>query len=147
MRTFTRHLNDRSVSVFGSVVAPFLAWLHTSFLTLMSQSTRKTGRPWASLVVVPILMVGCVLTLHLPLLIPLAGLCWWWGSTPSDPWAWLLGILEAAWGVQWALLGLFGLVDYPEHRALVAVLWIGYAVLIAAIGAVNRWKYNRRYGW
>ncbi|MHB8247115.1 MAG: hypothetical protein ACYDGN_17570 [Acidimicrobiales bacterium] len=66
----------------------------------------------------------------------------------GEPWgAWLLGILEAAWGVQWALLGLFGLVDYPRQRAIVAVLWIGYSLLIAGIGAVNRWKYNRRYGW
>ncbi|MHB1787634.1 MAG: hypothetical protein ACYCS7_16155 [Acidimicrobiales bacterium] len=123
----------------------FLAWLRHSFLTLMTQSTRRTGRPWIALVVVPIVMVGCVLTLHLWFVVPLAVLCWWW--TPSDdPWAWVLGILEAAWGVQWGVLGLYGLMAYPDHRVLVEGLWIGYALAIAGVGALNRWRYHHRYG-
>ena len=141
MRSTIRHQSY----IQSTVGSQSLARLRSVSLISCSQLVRRADRPWFTLVFVPIVMLACVVTLHLLLLLPLAALCWWWGST-EDRLMWVLGILEAAWGVQWACLGLFGYMDYPHARPLVAVLWIGYALVIAGIGAANRWKYNRRYG-
>jgi len=141
MRSSIRPLNDFR----DAAVAQFLARLRTVWLVSWPQSIRRTTRPWAALVVVPILMVLAAMTLHFWLVVVLAALCWWWGSK-DDPWMWVLSILEAVWGLQWGAVGLYFLVAYPGHRALVSVLWIAYALAIAGIGAVNRWRGNRRFG-
>jgi hypothetical protein len=71
--------------------------------------------------------------------------CWWWAST-DDPWAFVLGILEAAWGVQWGAIGLYLIAAYPNNLVTVVAIWFGYAFAMAGIGAVNRFRFHRRYG-
>ena len=112
---------------------------------LASLSVRRTDRPWLTLVVVPLLTVSAVLVGHFLIVVPLVALMWWWGSS-SDPWLWILGILEACWGVQWAFVGVTLFTTFPRHVPLDSVAWIGYALVVAGIGAVNRWRYHRRYG-
>lgn len=112
---------------------------------LVRRTVRRCDRPWLSLVVVPIAIIGAAVSMRLLLIVPLVALMWWWGSSET-PWVWILGVLEAAWGIQWAVLGLTLLATYPRHRLAVAVCWIGYALLVAGIGAINRWKYQRKYG-
>ena len=104
----------------------------------------RRDRPYLALVALPLAMVAA--TLAFPaLLVPLAFLCWWWG--PSDwPWAWLLGIVEACFGVQWAVTGAYCLAAFPRHTVLVGLLWALYALLVAGAGALGRW-HGRRYGW
>lgn len=142
MRSSTHSLRNLSVDTMvgwpldslrrlGNFVAPQLA--------------RRTDRPWLALVVVPLAIVFATVTLHLLLIVPLVALMWWWGSSETA-WVWILGVLESAWGVQWAFFGLLGLSSYPRHRALIAVVWIAYALLVAGVGAVNRWRYGRGFG-
>jgi hypothetical protein len=108
----------------------------------------RTDRLWLSLVAIPLAIPAVVLAgrFWLWLLPPLALLAWWWGSV-EWAWAWLVGIMEACYGIQWMYVGVYALTAYPRHRALVGVLWAGYAALVAAVGAVNRWRYQRHYGW
>ena len=106
---------------------------------------RRKDRPWLALVLVPLTIVLATVTLHLVLLVPLVALMWWFGSSET-PWVWILGILESAWGVQWALIGIVGLSSYPQHRALVAAVVIVYGLLVAGVGATNRLRYGRRFG-
>ena len=54
--------------------------------------------------------------------------------------------MEACWGVQWSLIGIYGLQDFP-HRLLLGVLWFAYAGAVAAVGSLNCWRYNRKSGW
>lgn len=151
MRPTTSILNNlrrsamRGIAPNGSAQTRLLVGLHRSAALLMSQFARRTDSPWRALVLVPILLALAVVTLHLWFVPPLVALCWWWGSK-DDPWMWVLGILEAAWGVQWGAMGLYGLMDFPHHRGLVEVLWVGYALAIAGVGAVNRWQFQRKYG-
>ncbi len=108
--------------------------------------TLRRGRPWLALVVVPLAMVAATVALQLWWDIPLAMLTWWWAPA-DDPWVWLLGILEACFGVQWAFIGATCLANFPTHRILVGVIWIAYAGFIAAVGWTNRRRYSRKYGW
>lgn len=86
-----------------------------------------------------------VLTLQLWAIPLLIALMWYFGSAET-PWIWLAAIVESCWGAQWVLIGTYLLGTYPEDRAIIAVLWIGYAVIVAAIGMVNRYRYERDYG-
>lgn len=94
---------------------------------------------------VPLALAFAIVTLHLWLVLPLMALCWWWGST-DDRWLWVLGLLEAAWGCQWAAVGLYALTAFPDSRGIAEALWVGYALLIAGVAALNRWRYQRKYG-
>ena len=135
----------RGVATKSSVVTRSLSWLRIAVPTSWLQSARRTDRPWLALVLVPILMAAAVLTLHLWLLPVLIALCWWWAST-DDPWAFVLGILEAAWGVQWGAIGIYLLAAYPNNLVTVVAIWFCYAFGMAGIGAVNRIRFHRRYG-
>jgi hypothetical protein len=106
---------------------------------------ERKDRPWCALVIVPLCVLLAVLTVQLWALVPLVVLMWWWGSTET-PWVWILGILESCWGAQWVLIGTYLLGTFPNDRGAVAVFWIGYAVLVAGIGMVNRYRYAREFG-
>jgi len=106
----------------------------------------RKDRLWLSLVAVPLALTAVVLAGQFALILPLVALAWWWASQ-EWAWAWLVGIMEACWGIQWAYVGVYTLATYPEDRGMVAAGWIGYAALVACVAAVNRWRYHRRHGW
>jgi hypothetical protein len=54
--------------------------------------------------------------------------------------------LRNCWGCQWVLIGTYLLGTYPHDRGAIAVFWIGYAVIVAGIGMVNRYRYQRQFG-
>ena len=114
--------------------------------SLESVLAQRKDRLWLSLVAVPLALTAAMLAGAFTLVIPLTLLAAWWGS---QEWllAWLVGIMEACFGIQWGYVGAYALATYPQDRPLVAGLWIAYAALVAAVGAVNRWRYNRKYGW
>lgn len=141
----TSSLHDLSVNTIGACAFRFLRRSWPGVMQLLRRMTCRRDRPWFALVFVPIAIIGAAVSMRLLLIVPLVALMFWWGSSET-PWVWILGVLEAAWGIQWAVLGLTLLATYPRHRAAAAVCWIGYALLVAGIGAVNRWKYQRKYG-
>ena len=81
-------------------------------------SDRRAHRPWMALVICPLAMIPVALIADYWVLVPIAALCWWWANDDDWTWAWLLGILEACWGIQWAV-----------------------------IGSWNRWHDHRKYAW
>jgi hypothetical protein len=117
-----------------------------SIALFRSLLAKRQDRLWLSMVAVPLAITAAALLSQFWLLVPLAVLCCWWGSVEWC-WAWLVGVMEACWGVQWSLIGIYGLQDFPRHRLLVGVLWFAYAGAVAAVGALNRWRYNRKSGW
>lgn len=149
MRSSLRPLHDLTVGTIVASVGQIARRSVPSLPPVAAQArrvlARRKDRPWLALVVVPLAIVVATVTLHLLVIVPLVALMWWWGSSETA-WVWILGVLESAWGIQWAFFGLLGLSSYPRHRALVAVLWIAYALLVAGVGAVNRWRYGRRFG-
>lgn len=147
MSYFPFPLNDRRTVVYA-LRSRADAAVHRASSLLHAQLAMRTDRLWLSLVAIPLAIPAVVLAgrFWLWLLPPLALLAWWWGSV-EWAWAWLVGIMEACYGIQWMYVGVYALTAYPRHRALVGVLWAGYAALVAAVGAVNRWRYQRHYGW
>lgn len=110
----------------------------------------RQDRPLLSLVVCPLAILAATLRGSespgiLWLLVPLAILTWWWGST-EWPWTWLLGVMEAAFGIQWAMLGTYCLAAFPHDRILVGILWASYAGGVAGIAHLNRRRVGR-YSW
>jgi hypothetical protein len=91
-------------------------------------------------------MTAVALQYDLRLLIPIAMLCWWWASSESR-WLWLLGLVEGCFGIMWALLGATLIAEFPHNTIAVGLGWAAYALVVAIGGAVNRWRFQRRYGW
>jgi hypothetical protein len=110
----------------------------------------QTDRPYLCLVALPlailaVTLAGSELPAVLWLLVPLALFTWWWGST-EWAWTWLLGIMEACYGIEWAIIGSYCLAAFPHERILVGVLWAAYALGVAGMAHVNR-KRTTRYDW
>ena len=88
--------------------------------------------PWVARVAVPLAMIATGLT----------GLWWSWpvlalcslGASPGETWGWVLAIEEAIVGTEWAWLGASSLASFPANRALIALCWIAFPALLAAIG-------------
>lgn len=143
--------SDRRRSVLVRSLLPSTAarvQRNTSLLrcSLLGWCATRQDNLWRALVAVPLAITAAVLAGEFWLVLPLALLAWWWGSREWGL-AWLVGVMEACFGVQWGYVGAYALATYPHHRALVGALWIGYAALVAGVGAVNRWHYNRKSGW
>ena len=110
----------------------------------------RQDRPLLSLVACPLAMVAVTLAgsespAILWLLVPLVILTWWWGST-AWPWTWVLGVMEACYGVQWAVIGTYCVAAFPHDRIVVGVLWAAYAGGVAGVAHFNR-KRAARYAW
>jgi hypothetical protein len=112
-------------------------------------TAARTERPWLALVAVPLAMTASMDAFTLdgspPLWIawlPLAGCAWWWAPRHEFRWTFLLALEAGGFGVQWSLLGALSLAAWPGSRGLVAGLWIGVALLVAAVSALNRWRYR-----
>ena len=68
------------------------------------------------------------------------------GARRHGPGTWVLGVMEACYGIQWAVIGTYSLAAFPHGRILVGVLWPAYAGGVAGIAHLNR-KRAGRYGW
>ena len=116
----------------------------------LSVVAARRDRPYLCLVALPLAILAVTLAgsehpAVLWLLVPLAALTWWWGST-EWPWTWLLGVMEACYGVQWGVIGTYCLAAFPHARILVGVLWAAYALGVAGVAHLNR-KRVGRYSW
>lgn len=110
----------------------------------------RQDRPLLSLVACPLAILAVTLAgsespAVLWLLVPLVILTWYWAST-EWPWTWVLGVMEACYGVQWAVIGTYCLAAFPHDRILVGILWAAYAGGVAEIAHVNRQRIGR-YSW
>ena len=110
------------------------------------QLRHRQERPWIALVGIPLEAVAVAIAglwlYELLLIIPLL-----WLSPWEEPWTWILGIEEAAFGIQWGYIGVYALNSWSQDYVVIGLLWASYAGVIASIGAVNRWHYKRRWGW
>lgn len=127
------------------IVSAWRSWPTRASSGARTLARQRSDRPWYALVAVPLLVLVAVLTVQFWALVPLVALMWWFGSAES-PLIWILAVVESAWGCQWVLIGTYLLATYPDDRGTVAVVWIGYAALVAALGMVNRYRYQRQYG-
>ena len=111
-----------------------------------NQLRHRQERPWIALVGIPLEAVAVAIAglwfYELILIIPLL-----WLSPWEESWIWILGVEEAAFGIQWAYIGVYALMTWSHAIVIVGLLWSSYAGLVAALGAVNRWKYKKRWGW
>ena len=117
----------------------------------LSVVAARRDRPYLCLVALPLAILAVTLAgsespAVLWLLIPLAILTWYWGST-EWPWTWVLGVMEGCYGIQWAVIGTYCLADFPHERIVVGVLWAAYALSVAGIARLNRRKRAARYDW
>jgi hypothetical protein len=111
----------------------------------------RRDRPYLSLVALPLAILattleGSVSPALLWLLVPLVTFTWYWGSTEWS-WTWVLGVMEAAYGVQWGVIGTYCLAAFPHDRIVVGILWAAYAGGVAGVAAASRSQYEHRYGW
>ena len=145
MRYVPSPMNDRRITLPGLPAQVHIAAQRTKSLARALLAKRQ-DRLWLSLVAVPLAMITVTLQLDLWLLIPIAVACWWWASSESQ-WLWLLGIMEGCFGVVWAYLGVYLLAEFPHNQIAIGAGWLAYALVVAVSGGVNRWRFNRRYGW
>lgn len=150
MRYVSFPLNGKKIALPGSPVPDSPAKVHFTVqrmeLTLHALLAKRHDHLWLSLVAVPLAMTAVALRFDLRLLIPIAILCWWWASSESQ-WLWLLGLVEGCFGIIWAYLGATLLAEFPHHHVAVGIGWAAYALVVAIGGAVNRWQFQRKYGW
>ena len=145
MRYDSHPLKDRRVTVPNLPIKVNIAVqrAETMARTLLA---KRQDHLWLSLVAVPLAMTAVALRFDLRLLIPIAILCWWWASSTSQ-WLWLLGLMEGCFSIIWAYLGAYLLTEFPHNRIAVGAGWAAYALVVAVGGGVNRWRFQRRYGW
>lgn len=142
MNPATAPLNDEGIRVVS-----LLRTTAKRVLTLGHAVTeRRHDRPWLSLVAVPLAMTGATVSLQLWFLPALILLAWWYAPTDSVI-VTLLAVLEACFGVQWAIIGATCLAAFPAHVYLVGALWAAYAGVVVVLGGINRRKFGRPYGW
>jgi len=145
MRYVSRPLNNKRIVVPGLPYQVHIAVQRTGCLARALLAKRQ-DRLWLSLVAVPLAMIIVTLQLDLWLLIPIAILCWFWASSESQ-WLWLLGIMEGCFGIVWAYLGVYLLAEFPHNQIAIGAGWVAYALVVAVAGGVNRWRFQRKYGW
>jgi hypothetical protein len=145
MRYVSSPLNDNRIAVPGLPYQVHIAAQRAKSFARALLAKRQ-DRLWLSLVAVPLAMIAATLQLELWLLIPIAVACWWWASSDSQ-WLWLLGIMEGCFGIVWGYLGAYLLAEFPHHQIAVGAGWICYALVVALSGGVNRWRFQRTYGW
>jgi uncharacterized membrane protein len=138
-------MNNSRIAVPGSLTQVRIAAQRTESLA-RALIAKRQDRLWLSLVAVPLAMIIAALQFDLRLLIPIAILCWWWASLESQ-WLWLLGLIEGCFGIAFAYLGAYLLAEFPHNQIAVGAGWAAYALVVAIGGCVNRWRFNRRYGW
>jgi len=128
LKVVVLRLAQRAVSLAGSLAA------------------NRQHRPWLSLVAVPLALTAVTLLYLFWLVIPLGILSWWWA--PEEwPWAWLLGVMEACFTVLWASFGIAVLTFFPHALWQVGLGWVVSAGFVAGTSALNRQRFQRKYGW
>lgn len=85
----------------------------------------------------PLAAVAAVDSYQWWVLVPVGLLMWWWVPR-EDRWCWWLAVQEAAFGVEWSMMGAYSLAAWPGRRLVVGASWIGGAMVIALLGVVNR---------
>ena len=145
MRYDSHPLKDRRVTVPNLPIKVHIAVQRAEIMARALLSKRQDNL-WLSLVAVPLAMTAVALQFDLWLLIPIAVACWWWASRESQ-WLWLLGLIEGCFGTIWAFLGATLLGEFPHNQFAVGIGWTAYALVVAVGGGVNRWRFQRRYGW
>ncbi len=137
-------------TVTGSPATGLLAQAHIAVQRAETMAStllaKRQDRLWLSLVAVPLAMITVALQFDLRLLIHIAVACWWWAASSSQ-WLWLLGLIEGCFGIAWGYLGATLLAEFPHNQIAVGAGLAAYALVVAIGGCVNRWRFNRRYGW
>jgi hypothetical protein len=64
--------------------------------------------------------------------------CIWWWADSAWRWTWIVGFEAGLFGTQWTVAGALSLGDFPNSRPLIATIWIGCALALAAVSAYNR---------
>lgn len=101
------------------------------------RAAGRRPRPWLAMVAVPLAMNASGLMdawWTWPALI----VCAWWWSERTYRWAWVVAIEAGALGTGWAYAGAYNLGQSPQHRVLVAAVWLGYALVLAAASIFTR---------
>lgn len=99
--------------------------------------TERRRRPWLAMIAIPLEMsatMSMLLWWTWPLLI---FAIWWWSDT-GWRWTWLVGVEAGLFGTQWTYAGALALGNFPKDRPLVATIWIGVALSLAAASAHGR---------
>lgn len=97
----------------------------------------RRRRPRLSQIAVPLEMAAA-LTAGLWWTLPILILCIWWWARVDRPWTWLVGVQSGAFGTLWTYSGATALAQAPQQRPLVAAIWIGCALSLAAVSYYNR---------
>jgi hypothetical protein len=106
----------------------------------------RQERPWIARVAIPLEAVAVALAglwfYELVVIVPLL-----WFSLWEASWIWILGVEEAAFGIQWAYTGVYSLMAWSNKLVVVGALWVCYAGVVALVGVISRWRYKWQYGW
>ncbi len=72
--------------------------------------------------------------------VPLYFCAWWWADQRWR-WTWLVAVESGAFGTMWSYSGATALAQFREYTIAVGLVWIFFALALAAVSAYNR-KHN-----
>jgi hypothetical protein len=124
------HTRATSADLYGMLRrASTVVWLRL-VLTAASRRTRaRLGMLGIPLAITASLIAGLWWTV-----LPLTLCAWWWAPRYTG-WEWLGAVGRGLFGVEWALIGSSGIVNFPHHLLIVGALWSLGAGLLGLVGS------------
>jgi len=121
-----------------SLSAPVIAvGRGTTSIALAVTSRRR--RPWLAMVALPLEM-SATMCLLLWWTWPVLIFCVWWWADATWRWTWFVGVEAGLFGTEWCYAGAVALGNFADSRGIVAGIWAGCAVALAAVSANNRYR-------
>lgn len=134
------HLQHPELPRTTAVTDRLRAWRSASHRLAQQLAVVVAGRqarPLLGMIGAPLAAVAAVDSYQWWVLVPVALLMWWWVPR-DDRWYWWLAVQEAAFGVEWSMMGAYSLGAWPARQLIVGAWWIAGALVIALLGVVNR---------
>jgi hypothetical protein len=100
---------------------------------------QRRCRLWLAMVAIPLEM-SATMCLLLWWTWPALIFCIWWWANSTWRWTWIVGVEAGVFGTQWTYAGAVALGNFPNSRAIIAGIWIGCALALAAVSAFSRYR-------
>ena len=98
-------------------------------------ASRRASRPHLAYLGIPLAMVATLLTV--PIFSPALIVCGWWWAPRDWGWEWLVVAGRGLLGLEWALVGLNLLADFPNSRVINGLAWTTAALVIGGIAHIG----------
>ena len=97
---------------------------------------HRSSRSHVAYLGIPLAITASLLSA--PMFVPVLIILGWWFAPHEWGWEWLVVAGRGLLGMEWALLGINMLADYPEQRLDGAIVWVYAALVLGALAYMGR---------